>query len=214
LGGGWSYRHEGHDVGPIPRGELVRALRSLPEPTSVLVCAEGAVEWIAAGSVPEIARLLSVAGGQGGVRASTPAGDATRRAAAGSSRGAGESATSVEAVATLYRRLVLLVGLQIVMVCLSGALARPLGEAASVLFVPVFLGILAAAAVTGYRLSGLLGVGSPGLWAIGMFLPYVNVLVLLGLSSKAQAWCRRHGIAVGLLGPTRASLEAYRRSSR
>ncbi len=45
-----------------------------------------------------------------------------------------------------------------------------------------------------------------------MFFPCLNFLVLLALSLVAQAWCKRHGIKVGFLGPTRKSIEELRRS--
>jgi hypothetical protein len=44
-----------------------------------------------------------------------------------------------------------------------------------------------------------------------MFLPCINILVLLVLSSKAQAWCQRYGLRVGFLGPTKESIEELRR---
>jgi hypothetical protein len=44
-----------------------------------------------------------------------------------------------------------------------------------------------------------------------MFLPCINILTLLVLSSKAQSWCRRYGIRVGFLGPTKESIEELRR---
>jgi hypothetical protein len=44
-----------------------------------------------------------------------------------------------------------------------------------------------------------------------MFLPCVSIIVLLVLSSKAQSWCKRYGVKVGLLGPTQESIEELRR---
>ena len=73
------------------------------------------------------------------------------------------------------------------------------------------LGVLLAVLVTAYRLMKHLGARSPGLWAAGMFIPCVSIFVLLAISSQAQQWCRRYGIQVGLLGPTRQSLERLQR---
>jgi hypothetical protein len=44
-----------------------------------------------------------------------------------------------------------------------------------------------------------------------MFLPCINIIGLLVLSSKAQAWCRQYGIKVGFFGPTKESIEELRR---
>jgi hypothetical protein len=122
---------------------------------------------------------------------------------------------NAEAIARLYRRLVLLVGLQILL-----AVARvPLLVAAP----PGLLGLVAVAvgvvvlgaslilSVTAYQLAGQMGLGSPLAWAVAMFLPCINILSLLVLSSKAQAWCKQNDIQVGLLGPTRESIEELRR---
>ena len=50
----------------------------------------------------------------------------------------------------------------------------------------------------------------PVLWAIAMFLPCINVISLLVLSAKAQAWCKQHGVKVGFFGPTKESIEELR----
>jgi hypothetical protein len=77
----------------------------------------------------------------------------------------------------------------------------------------VLLVVLVAIAVTAYQLTLLMVEGSPVLWAIAMFLPCLNVLMLLVLSSKAQDWCRRYGVKVGFLGPTQESIEELRRKA-
>jgi hypothetical protein len=75
----------------------------------------------------------------------------------------------------------------------------------------VLLGVLVATAVTAYQLTSAMGSGPPIAWAIAMFLPCVSIIVLLVLSSKAQSWCKRYGVKVGLLGPTKESIEELRR---
>jgi uncharacterized membrane protein YqjE len=114
-----------------------------------------------------------------------------------------------ETMARLYRRLVLLVGLQI----LLGVLQMPLilMRAPAALFPLVALGVLLANSVTAYQLTRSMGSRVSLAWAIAMFVPCVNMIVLLVLSSKAQSWCKRYGIKVGLLGPTRESIEELRR---
>jgi len=130
-------------------------------------------------------------------------------------------ADEAEAIAKLYRRLVLLVGGQILLsfvVRALPAMATP-REAASGMIIFLMLGFLAALvasiliAITAYQLTGRLRSGLPILWAIAMFVPCINIIALLALSSSAQSWCRRHGIKVGFLGPTKESIEEIRRSS-
>lgn len=119
-----------------------------------------------------------------------------------------------ETTARLYRRLVLLVGLQILL-----SFGRFLGAVegsmvALVLLLVVLLlllGVFVATAVTAYQLTLHMGQSLPILWAIAMFFPCINVITLLVISSNAQSWCRQHGIKVGLLGPTKQSIEDLRR---
>jgi hypothetical protein len=107
-------------------------------------------------------------------------------------------------IATAYRMLVMLVGLNILLwigsnpgftgtgvggkaiheVCTMGALLIPL-----------------VIAVKGYQLASLLRRAVPVLWAVGMVIPLINLVVLLALSSASQAFCTKYGIPVGLLGP-------------
>jgi hypothetical protein len=132
-------------------------------------------------------------------------------------------ADEAEAIAKLYRRLVLLVGAQL----LSGFVARSLAVMVAAVsetatLITVLLVILAGVAwlvssilivVTAYRLAGRLKAGVPILWALAMFIPCVNLITLLALSSTAQSWCRRHGIKVGFFGPTKESIEEIRQRS-
>jgi hypothetical protein len=122
---------------------------------------------------------------------------------------------AAEAIAKLYRRLVLLVGLQLLLGVFAQTLpAMGSSMVAGLLSIVVLVGllcILAMLAVTAYKLTEHLGTGLPILWAIAMFLPCINIITLLVLSSKAQTWCRQYGIKVGFLGPTPESIEEVRR---
>jgi hypothetical protein len=124
-------------------------------------------------------------------------------------------ADEAEAIAKLYRRLVLLVGAQLLLGVLANMLSlmRAVAGLLALLALPVTIGISIFIAVTAYKLSGRLQAGLPILWAIAMFIPCINILTLLALSSKATSWCRRHGIKVGFFGPTKESIEEIRRSS-
>ena len=57
----------------------------------------------------------------------------------------------------------------------------------------------------------LLEEGVPALWGLAIFVPGVNILTLLVISSKSQTWCRKRGIYVGLLGPAKESIDFIRR---
>jgi len=122
--------------------------------------------------------------------------------------------SAVEAVARLYRQLVLLVGMQLILGFFQGLTQATSSSGYSFLTAAalMLIGLLVAIAMatTTYKLTGHLGAGMPILWAVAMFLPLVNIVVLLVLSAKAQGWCQRYGIKVGLLGPTQESLGRLR----
>ena len=126
-----------------------------------------------------------------------------------------EPVAVVVAVASHYRRLVLLVGVLMLMGCAlqASTLAGPPAVAtalALVVLVAAF-GVSIAMAVTVYRLMSRLEEAVPVLWAVATLLPVVSLLVLLVISQKTQAWCRRRNIYVGVLGPAKASIEWIRR---
>jgi hypothetical protein len=121
---------------------------------------------------------------------------------------------NAEAIARLYRRLVLVVGFQLLLTVARVPLLIAAPSAAVPLAIVVATAVLALSltlSITAYQLAGQMGLGSPLAWAVAMFLPCINILSLLVLSSKAQAWCKQNDIKVGLLGPTRESIEELRR---
>lgn len=75
----------------------------------------------------------------------------------------------------------------------------------------VLLGILVVMVVTTYKLARLLGAGLPILWAIAMFIPCLNLLMLLVLSSKAQAGTSGTESRSASLARQRESIEEVRR---
>ena len=122
----------------------------------------------------------------------------------------------VERIARLYRNLVLLVGLQILAVFGLTALIATMapgagtGDSIALPAAVVRVGLIVAGMVVGYQLAHALGEGNPWLWTLGMLFPVINLIVLLALSGKANAWCQRAGVKVGLLGPTAESLRELR----
>jgi hypothetical protein len=128
-----------------------------------------------------------------------------------SSRAPDGDADQARAIASLYRRLICLVGVQLIVGTAVNFIDQQnpsRTEAAiglaGILFAVVAMGF---AVVAAYRLMQHLGAGAPLSWALGMFVPVVNIVVLLMISTKAQEWCRARGIEVGFLGPTKASLD-------
>jgi len=119
-------------------------------------------------------------------------------------------------VAEGYRALVGIIGLQ--MLCFAGSRGLNVGTQSSNNNVLAILGVVATvaalalailAAVKGYRLADAMQSSAPWAWAIGFFVPCVSLFVLLALSARATDFCRRYGLRVGLLGPTRDSIEEF-----
>ncbi len=117
-----------------------------------------------------------------------------------------DRSVNIPKLASAYRRLVLWFGVQLVVslggLFLSAVIGDPaiagliaLGQLAILLVTIVMLAIYA------YRTAGALGSSVPVVWAIAMVVPWVNLLVLLILSSRSTQACRSAGVPVGLLGP-------------
>lgn len=105
----------------------------------------------------------------------------------------------VEKLARAYRNLVLWFGGELVL-----ALASPMLTSVPLAGLFVNLGLLVTLAmltIYAYRTAAAMGSTLPVLWAVAMFVPCLNVITLLSLSSKATAACNERGIAVGFLGP-------------
>lgn len=194
----WFYLEGDERRGPVSVEELIRAISGAARPHRVHVWRQGLADWHAAGSMPEIRDRL-------------PPPQLPTRSGPDASRSL--PLADAEAIAKLYRRLVLLVGLQL----LLGLLQVPLEQAApSALLLPflislALIGTLVTISVTTYKLTRYLGESLPILWAVAMFIPCANIFGLLVISSKAQTWCKQYGIKVGLLGPTKKSIEEVRR---
>ncbi len=196
----WFYFEGVNRRGPVDLERLLTILLAAPDSRKVKVWREGLPDWKDAAEIPEISAKLQ------------PPGPSLPPRDKGTSP---VTFAEAERVARLYRRLVLLVGVQFI----AGVLVRPPDDqnpsaVAVVVWLAVLLWILGgfvALLMTPYRLVTQLGSNSPVLWAIGMCIPLINAFVLLAINSNAQAWCKRYGITVGFLGPARESLERLRR---
>jgi hypothetical protein len=240
MDSGWFYIHGANRHGPLSADALRAALVSMPDPRRVLVWGDGMPDWREAGQVADLARVLppsppvppsaplpspvyrapAEAAHPSAPHVFAPHPFPQPQPAAGPGLFAQAADPSVEAIvegARRYRTLVLLVGAQIL-----GALLMPfvIGLAALMpeqVFGFLALGFLVALAVLGiwttvsvYRVADAIDAGSPVLWVVLQFIPFVNIISLLVLSSKAQTWCRHHGVAVGFFGPSEASLAGLR----
>ena len=203
----WFYAVDGTPRGPITVEQLVATLHGFPDPAAMPVWRDGMPAWQPAGTVPDLASRLAPP---------VPCVPTPPPMPSAAVEQYGEEPVAVVvAVASHYRRLVLLVGVLMLMGCAlqASTLAGPPAVAtalALVVLVAAF-GVSIAMAVTVYRLMSRLEEAVPVLWAVATLLPVVSLLVLLVISQKTQAWCRRRNIYVGVLGPAKASIEWIRR---
>lgn len=201
MDGEWYYLERGKRQGPVDFPALLKALLSVPNPLTVRVWREGLSDWQPASAVRELAAKLPPP--LPSVSAHTDPSTISRVEAA--------------KTASLYRRLVLLVGAHYMVVFLlipivaiadsstAGSSSIPLMLALATVFV-IFVTTIA----TSHQLVSRLGASQPLLWSLGMLVPWINLVVIWKVSSLATAWCRRFGIQMGFLGPTKASLAQLR----
>ena len=129
------------------------------------------------------------------------------------------AALQAERVAVLYRRIVLLVGAQLLSSCFGQVLAGGAQGSDVLILITSMLTLLATlaigvlSAVAAYQLMREMGSSVPWLWAIALFVPCVNIITLLVVSARATSWCKERGIKVGLLGPTKESIERLKREA-
>jgi hypothetical protein len=127
---------------------------------------------------------------------------------------------AIEYTALAYRRLIALVGINVVVGGSSRILHNlvlrdetlELFVAVASLVVVATLGVLSAHAA--YRVAAALGASAPVIYAVACLLPCIAVVALLALSARATAWAKRNGLEVGLLGPKLESLDALRQARR
>ena len=109
-------------------------------------------------------------------------------------------------LAFAYRRLVMWFGAQLVLGMARLGLVPTfsqgsVGEMLALVFLAAAVATTCALAYYGYKTAEALGSSVGWLWALAMFVPCVNALTLLALSSKATGACRTNGIPVGFFGP-------------
>lgn len=202
MGTQWFYLREDERLGPFTLEELIQVLQATPDPHAVLVWDPRRADWQPAGSVVEIAGHLPPP-----LPSLPPRNPAVQPQPV--------PFETAEKIAKLYRRLVLLVGSQLLLgyfvLLPAGATESAAGGLLALVASLALLGVTVAMVVTTYRLAASLDAGAPALWAAGMFFGCVAIILLLVLSYKAQAWCRQYGIKVGFFGPTKESIEELKR---
>ena len=118
-----------------------------------------------------------------------------------------------EAVARSSRRLAILIGLDFLVpsgLVVAAYLPPGWDVGTAIVLVTTLLVLLIPIALAGYRLASELGLFLPVLWAFPVLVPLINLLPALVLELLVRRWCRRHGLAAGLFGPTREALADLR----
>jgi hypothetical protein len=229
MDSGWFYIDRGSRHGPITLDALKAALVATPDPRRVLVWHEGMPDWGEAGLVGELARVLpppsppppplpspvvlAVPEPEENVDPCPPRAQPVAWSPGSSFLGGQTPLHAIELAAGHYRALVLIVGAQILLglsIVFAGALPRDVAPIVSGLLSFVGLGLGIATLVVVYRLADEIDAGPPSLCLLLTIVPCVGLNALLVLSAKAQSWCKRQGIEVGLFGPTPASIERLR----
>jgi len=122
-------------------------------------------------------------------------------------------ALEVVAAANEYRRLLVFIALPILVQValifwLTSLHGMRLGIAVLIMVV-----CPAVAAISAYRIARIVQLGSPVAWAIGLVVPWVGLVVLYQLVSRAAAFCRRYGLRLRFGVPTRAAITEFARSA-
>jgi hypothetical protein len=188
----WFYLEGAIRRGPVDLAALVNALLATPEPARLKVWREGLPDWQDAGSVAEVSAKLP------------PPVPAIAINDSG-----GVAISQARTIARLYRRLIALFAAQYLLspflVTIAQLFTEEVSVTASVVILLVLafvLGVFAWIVVTGYSLMRAVGTRSIVLRTVAMFVPLVNLFVLLGISARTNRWCQQHGIKVGFLGPS------------
>lgn len=127
----------------------------------------------------------------------------------------------VEAVAVAYRQLIVWFAISQLTAVLGSVLMPAAGDdATAVGWLGLILSLCAlSAAIVAtvvmiswvYRLASSMGMSGAWAWSLGMLISCLNLVLLLTLSSRATSWRKRHGVVVGLLGPSSAEIARIRR---
>ncbi len=194
----WFYLEHGNRRGPVDLSALIHVLLAAPEPRRLKIWREGLADWQDAGAVAEVSTKLPPP---------VPA------IAANEPQTGGALLSQADTVVQLYRRLIALFAAQYllapILLAIAGLFTQDDSEVAAGIILLVFafmIGTFAWVVVTAYSLMRAVETRSVLLRAVGMFVPLVNLFVLLGISRRTNRWCKEHNIKVGFLGPSRSAL--------
>lgn len=187
----WFYLDGAIRRGPVDLSALISALLASPEPTRLKVWREGLPDWQDAGSVAEVSAKLP-----------------PPIPAIAINDSAGVTISQARSIAQLYRRLIVLFAAQYflspVLVTIAALFTDEVSVTASVVIFLVFafvVGVFGGILATAYSLMRAVGTRSILLRTAALFVPLVNLVVLLGITRNTNRWCEQHGIKVGFLGP-------------
>ncbi len=75
------------------------------------------------------------------------------------------------------------------------------------IFPPLFILILPFQIFFVYRLANLTKIGYPPIWVVGMFIPFINLMLLLLLAQRSSKLIREAGFEVRLFGANLNEIE-------
>ena len=79
------------------------------------------------------------------------------------------------------------------------------------LVLPILLAVLVFVLIAVGRLAyALHGVGNAIIYCIAMLIPYIGLILLVFLNSRATNYLKRHGVKVGLMGADLSTLPSSR----
>jgi hypothetical protein len=108
------------------------------------------------------------------------------------------SGFDVQVLARAYKSLVSWFGVQLLIEIFSSSV--PPGPLKGLVSLALLASIVPLT-IFAYRTAKALGSSLAAVWAVAMFVPCVNVITLLVLSSRATSACRQRNIPVGFFGP-------------
>lgn len=76
------------------------------------------------------------------------------------------------------------------------------------IYPPLFILILPFQVFFVYRLATLTRIGFPPVWVLGMFIPFINLLMLVLLAQQSSKAIRAAGFEVRILGADIRAIEA------
>jgi hypothetical protein len=116
-----------------------------------------------------------------------------------------------KSLARIYRRFLLLVGLQCTPIAFLLAREVPPSPLLGTILLGLLVGFVVAFFLTphtGRQLLAKLEVDAPGRSSVLMHWPIFSLFSLRAIAGYARRWGRRRGVEMGIAGPTREALDS------